>query len=276
MGYLLALLSTSPGDTSSAIESSGPRERSWLGDMIHAWKVTRPKDDGIRRVKRIYPDSDTTECVGVTKTSDQMITTRFAGHILQYPCTASHDGRSTVHYNQENEAIYQNHSLYLRVLISPNRRSIWRRTSIDYGSGRDVITVKLSSDGEKISHELIKNWISNATEISEFEPINTVVFIKDSYIRGFLIDAMNDREGYPNVGCLGSTVEQAVRLFDPGLPPFGRAQCSMSWNLNDYIRVRVQLSNSALVRDFESFYQKIDQGLRAIIVSEPRGTQTSM
>jgi len=54
VGYLLALIPAPPNKESpatEAVETPERRERSWLGDMIHAWKVTRPKDDGIRRVK---------------------------------------------------------------------------------------------------------------------------------------------------------------------------------------------------------------------------------
>lgn len=271
MGYLLALLSTSPGDT-SAIESSGPRERSWLGDMIHAWNVTRPKDDGIRRVKSIYPDSDTSECVGVTKTSDQMITTRFAGHILRYPCTANHDGHSVLHYNDANELIYQNHALYLRVLIRPEKETIWRRSFDEKSDGKDAFKVMLSSNGKKISHEPIKKWIANASKVSDFESLNLSVYLNGNDIKGFILNVMNDDRGYPNIGCTGSTAERALDIFDPVRPPFDRAVCRGTWNLNEYIRVVVLMFDSDLARDFNFFYQKIDQGLREIIVSTPGET----
>jgi len=212
----------------------------------------------------------------VTKTSDQMITTRFAGHVLRYPCTATHDGRSSVHYNQANEVIYQNHALYLGFLVRPDRETIWRRSTNEHGSKKDAFMVKLSGAGEKISNEPIKEWIADATKIAEFEEINIAVYFKGSYIRGFLIDAMNEQKGYPHMGCTGSTAELALDLFDPSLPPFGRSSCSLSWNLNDYIRVRVVMFNSDLAREFEFFYRKIDQGLKEIIVKTPEKTANSM
>jgi len=278
IGYLLALIPAPPNEESPAtetVETPERRERSWLGDMIHAWKVTRPKDDGIRRVKSIYPDSDTSECVGVTKTSDQMITTRFAGHVLRYPCTANHHGRSSVHYNEANELIYQNHALYLGVLVGPGKKTIWRRSHDEYSNGKKSFEVKLSSDGETISNEPIRKWIADATKIAEFEEFNIAVYLNGHDINAFILDAMNDQEGYPRMNCLGSTAERALDLFDPSRPPFERAVCDGSWNLNEYIRVRVQISDSTMARDFDFLYQKIDQGLRGTIVRTPEETTSS-
>ena len=186
VGYLLAMLPVGPeqnGLSSVTTATSTNQDRSWLGDMYHAWKVTRPKDDGIRREGSNRPDSDTSECVGVTKTSDQMITTRFAGHILRYPCTANHDGYSSVHYNQNDEVIYQNHGLYLRVLVRSEKETIWRRSFNEHGTKRDAFKVQLSSNGQKISNEPIKSWIAGATKVAEFESINIAVYVKGSYIR---------------------------------------------------------------------------------------------
>lgn len=278
VGYLLAMLPAGPEqDNLSSTTPTTPtiRDRSWLGDMYHAWKVTRPKDDGIRREGSNRPDSDTSECVGVTKTSDQMITTRFAGHILRYPCTANHDGHWSVNYNQNDEVIYQNHALYLRVLIRPEKETIWRRSFNEHGTKRDAFKVQLSSNGEKITNEPIKMWIAGATKLAVFDSINIVVYLNGNDLKGFILDQMNDLGGYPNISCTGSTANRALKLFDPNLPPHVGSSCSVSWNLNDYIKVHVLMFDSLLARDFEFFYRKINQGLKETIIKEPKGLASS-
>ena len=278
VGYLLAMLPVGPeqnGLSSVTTATSTNQDRSWLGDMYHAWKVTRPKDDGIRREGSNQPDADTSECQWYNLSSDQMITTRFAGHILRYPCTANHDGRSLIHYNQDNEVIYQNHDLYVRVLIRPDRKSIWRQSLDEHGSKKDSFKVQLSSNGEKISNEPITSWIAGATKIADFTSINLSVYLNGNDIKGFILNQMNGRGSYPNVGCTGSTAERALSLFDSNLPPHEGSSCSISWNLNDYIKVHVLMFDSELVRDFEFFYRKIDQGLKEIIIKEPTGIANS-
>jgi len=279
IGYLLAVMPVYLHDqtpTTDTTQSTTNNDRSWLGDMYHAWKVTRPNDDGIRREGSNRPDSDTSECQWQNLSSDQMITTRFAGHILRYPCTANHDGRSSVHYNQANEVVYQNYALYVRVLVRPDRESIWRRTTNDYGGTNDAyMVVKLSSDGEKISNEPIKKWIANATKIAEFQSTNTVVYQNNHIFRGFLIDSMNEQYGYPNILCNSETTERAFNIFDPDRTHSEHGDCDALRNLNAYIRVRIQIPKSISAKNFECLYKKIDQGLRDIIIKEPNGIENS-
>lgn len=277
VGYLLALISTSPTDTSSANEAPGQHQRSWLGDMIHAWNVTRPIDDGIQREGSNRPDADTSQCHWQNLSPDQMITTQFARHILQYPCTAKHQGFWKRHYNQANKLIREDYHLWLGLYIGEDREPIWwdgRTESLN--NEKKGFKVELSSDGKKISHEPIKKWIADATKIAEFESINITLYLNGNDIKGFISNAMNDEDGYPNLGCTGSTAERALDIFDPSHPPFERAVCRGRWALNEYIRVVVLMFDSDLAREFNFFYKKIDQGLKDIIVSEPRGTKTSM
>ena len=95
-----------------------PKERSRIADLINTYKTTRSNTkDGIRRERSSFPDSNRANCVGNTISQTEMISTNFAGYVLQYPCTVNERGEYSIDYDQNDSIISQKYILYLALEI---------------------------------------------------------------------------------------------------------------------------------------------------------------
>lgn len=170
----------------------------------------------------------------------------------------------------DDELIHEDYHLWLRVLVGPNRNTIWRRPRSEYSDEENIaFKIELSSDGKSIPSNQHEKWIGKAQRIDVAEELGFAVYIGEIFMRAYLKNAMNESGGYPFFSCIASTKQKVKAIFALDQKLGKKVECNGYWNLTDQIQVRILHMNSKLGRDFEFYYSKIDQGLKQTIIEEP-------
>ena len=231
-----------------------------------------PPDDGIRRVGGSV-DADTSQC-GDWKniTPDQKIITKFAGYLLEYPCTIKTQGDFTVGYNPDGSINFQHFFLSFNVnLGQKNYDGIWWQGGSD-DRGKAGFQVSLYSDGADTKHLPFKEWIKKAEKIKEIKDQNLVIYFdkKSHNVRGYLMDQFDQHFNPPFVFCVIPPEINPEELFLPIQSIEKSLICNALWFINDDIKVRILGIDTDEVYHFNEIYQTINRGLKKAIIKTPQ------
>lgn len=226
-----------------------------------------PPDDGLVRRSGHQLDSDESECTYPGRgRSDQMIRTRFAGYLLEHPCTARGRGHWSTTHSPDGALQSTRYNLRLVLLIDKERTSIWRPSGIDF-----------SPDFTAFAH--LKNYPAgwSVENHSMFEDAELVHQIPDRGIEVYkthfgIIHAKISYQAADGLqsailSCHSSTAEKVIELLQYG--EARGAHCTrLRWSLNPDITVMVQQFRKENAPEIEALFELLDTQLREMIVPE--------
>lgn len=255
------------GESRERAESFAKGAKDWA-------RIFRPRardpDDGLIRKSALGADSDESDCDFSNRTADQMIVTRFSGHLLQYPCTArtGEGSWSTVHHPVNGTLQSSRFVLTLRLWIDSEKNSIWRQSSAHFSEDAVGLKAGLKNypadwsvenhsmfDGAAFVHRLRERGIE--IYLSRFDH----PFYKVDYeVGGVVRSAIGS--------CHARTAEQVITLLESGSEALGAVCSRLYWSLKPSVRVMVQSFRNAHLTSIEDYFKLIDTQLQDIFVGE--------
>ncbi len=226
------------------IDKNKPKKRSWLKSVTNAIKHKNRPDDGVRRVGSNKPDSDTSACVGVTKSDKDMIITKFAGYVLEYPCTTTHMGEYHIEYDSEHKIIEQRYRLKL-------------------------LAIQLTSDGNKVSFDHIIKRIKSAIKIKEDNEKDYIVYEESNYIIATLKNNQDIEGLFPHIICDRYGDVDPYKLFSPFHEVKKKSQCGIYWRLTKDIKASMLFIPSKFAYNFKEIFEKYNKTLKNFIIKYP-------
>lgn len=250
-------------ETEQIIDSIRKIFRSWRGSQT----LDQPPDDGGWSVGDTVPDSDTSQCE-IASTSEDKIITRFAGYILEYPCTAMHQGSWNVSFNTDGETVEQRYLLSFRLEINENEQIIWAKQRAQQVSPDAIVgRISLRSDGSPYSQDWLEQRFAKAEQIAVLEEENLTIFSDPPSLYGVITSEMNDNQNYAFVSCSWSGDIDPLKIFSREMKKESiELSCGAYWMLNDSIRIRWTLFDSSQAYRFSELYYFINPKLQEIVV----------
>jgi len=231
------------------------------------------KDRGITVKGSNKPDSDTSACVGITKSDKDMIITKFAGYVLEYPCTVNQRGEYHIEYNPDNTILSQRYRLNISVVLGQENGSIWWSGNYDDLTNTQGFIIQLISNGKKRSNMPIEDWIKSANKIKEIDEANLIIFRKGNYVRAFIKDLFESKKAYVSIRCDLTQDADLYKLFSPFHDIGNKSRCSASWRLTDDITLGVLRIQSKYAYQFYKIYEELNKNIYSIFIEYP--TQTT-
>jgi len=253
------------------INKNKPRKRSFWDSITRAIKNKNRPDDGIRRVGSNKPDSDTSACVGITKSDKDMIITKFAGYVLEYPCTVNQSGEYRIEYNQDGEKISQRFRLEISIKLGQESGSFWWDGKTLNQEGVQGFRVQVESNGNDVSFKHVLDRIKKAKKIKTDDKKNIIVYEeKGSVIATLKKDTKFD--GFsPIITCDRNGKIDPYELFSQFHEiKWKKSECSIFWKLTKDIKVWVQWFSPKYAYHFQYIYEQINQALQEMIIKRPK------
>ncbi|MCF6300324.1 MAG: hypothetical protein L3J52_04290 [Proteobacteria bacterium] len=216
------------------------------------------------------PDSDRGQCSKKPLFTEKIIT-KFAGYVLEYPCTVSSSGTIRTYFDDQNnsESIYK---LYLGVVFNEDG-SIWKLEHNKHESDKLAFRVNLNSNGRKIGRTTFIKQRGQMTKAHDSD-INGLSLYRDfGRIVGYL-NGEKDASGHPPAISCGAaaetTVEDVFSLLETSIHKLGTS-CSAGWALTAdiYLYMPRMTIKSKDAYHFKDIYRIINSGVRDSIISTP-------
>jgi len=231
------------------IDKKHPQSKSfWKIFVDHNKSKNYYKDRGITVKSSNKPDSDTSACVGVTKSDKDMIITKFAGYVLEYPCSTTHMGEYHIKYDSENKIIEQRYRLKL-------------------------LATDLTSDGNKVSFDHIVKRIKNAKKIKESIEKDFIVYEEKNHIIAILKINPDINGLFPHIICDRYGNVDPYKLFSPFHDIKKKSQCGIYWRLTKDIKASMLFLPSKFAYNFKDIFEKYNKTLKSFIVEYPNNPQ---
>ena len=253
------------------IDKNKPKKRSWIKSITNAIKHKNRPDDGIRRVGSNNPDSNTSACVGITKSDKDMIITKFAGYTLQYPCTVNQSGEYHIEYNQEGTILSQRYRLDISVKLGQKNGSFWWDGKSRNQDGVQGFRVQLVNNGKPITFLHLSDNIQKSIYVKNVKEKNYTVYTDNNYVLAVSNKTLtpDSKEYNLYINCDRYGEFEPYELFSPfHKVDKKKSQCTMIWKFTKDIKVIVRL-NPKYAYHFTEIYEAINEGLQQIIIERP-------
>ncbi len=243
-------------------------DRSKLNDLIRTYQTTtKEKGDDTRKIGSPFPDSNEEDCDGITKSPKDLITTKFAGYVLQYPCTVNQRGSYSVEFAKDDSIIKQNYSLFLSAVLDDQSKNIWPDGKLSSADSKESFFMKLHSDGDFVNFDQIKNRIKKSENKIEINGLD--VYIEKNFIIVFKKGINPDIGQFPHMICDKYGDFEATHLFQSFNDIGNKSQCGLHWRLTNDIKVSIIRMKSKYASRFLEIYQILNEGLQKAIIKAP-------
>jgi len=179
------------------------------------------------------PDSDRSQCSKPPLVT-QKIRTRFAGYVLEYPCTVGSSGTISTYFDEQGSS-YSDFELYLYVVFNDDG-SVWKLKHDDLNRNKMSFRVILTSNGREIHRTPRIKQRDQMTKAYDNE-INGLTLYRDfSRIVGYLNNEKDASGHPPAISCQAGSntaVEDVFSLLKN--PSFIGTYCSAGWALTEHI-----------------------------------------
>jgi len=243
-------------------------DRSKLNDLIRTYETTtKRKDDDTRKIGSPFPDSNEEDCVGITKSPKDLITTKFAGYVLQYPCTVNHRGSYSVEFAKDDSIIKQKYSLFLSAVLDKKSESIWPDGNLSSADSKESFFMKLHSDGSFVNFDQIKSRIEKSENNIQTNGLD--VYTDKNFIIVFEKDMNPDIGQFPHMICDKYGDFDTAHLFQSFNDIGNKSQCGIYWRLTNEIKVSIIRMKPKYASRFLEIYQILNEGLQKAIIKTP-------
>ena len=216
-------------------------------------------------------DSDKSECSMVRKVSEY-VTTKFAGYILEYPCTAGSKGTIKTELSDNGEIVNQEYTLYLGIQLSDQKDSIWNDRLSNSREGKEGFLIILKSNGKPKSSPLFENF-DQYTHVKTDELAGLEIYHKVSDRQSViaLLKNFEDASGNPpSVFCYLDAVDEISDVFsDLYNMSYKYASCNAHWMMTEDISLNVHSFKAEYAYKFQEFYELVAPQIIKIIKQKP-------
>lgn len=198
-----------------------------------------------QRLAGTLPDSNVSRCSALS-TSDDKILTRFAGLVLEYPCTAMHRGSWMVLLDQDGQVLEQDYTLSVRLDINESENTIWppqRAGQIDRSAF--ATRIALISNGTAFPTNHFHELFKNADQLAELATEDLVLFSNPPFLYAAIRSELESTGRYVFLQCSWRGDSDPLTYFASERNRESRSSCSASWILGERIRVRWQSFDSS-------------------------------
>ncbi len=227
------------------------------------------KGRGITVKSSNKPDSDTSACVGVTKSDKDMIITKFAGYVLQYPCTVNQSGEYHIEYNPDGTILSQRYRLDISVILGQKNGSFWWDGKSLNKNDTQGFRVQLVSNGNPVSLEYLKDRIKKSTFVKHIKDKNYSVYKDRNYVFTILDEKSKYIDDNPSISCDRYGNFEPQELFSPfHNVTWKKSECTIIWKYLNYIKIIV-FSKPKYAYKYLEIYKQINNALQQTIIEKP-------
>ncbi|KAA3650616.1 MAG: hypothetical protein DWP95_01225 [Proteobacteria bacterium] len=242
--------------------------RPWLEILADLINPNTPNPDDKTIIKNT-PDSDKSRCSDPPLYTEKILT-KFAGYILEYPCTVRSHGSISTYFDEEDnsESIYK---LYLYLTFNEDE-SIWKLEHNKLESEKPSFRIILESNGKKIITPPRVKQMDQMDKAYDGK-INGLIFYRNqNTIVGYLIDEKDASGNPPAISCSAGddvAVEEVFSLLEN--PDYAGRRCSAGWALTPdiYLYMSASTIKGKYAYHFRDVYRIINSGIQDSILSSP-------
>jgi len=244
--------------------------RDGVGDLIDAAQPPRYPDDGIRRIGSSEPDSDTSECDWQNLSVDQKIRTRFAGRILEFPCTARPRGRWFAAIAPSGEVVEERYSLTLSLQFNSleGKDTVWPLPRNQVEGSPEGAQIALRSGLAQVSPQSDAKYILSATYIGAIEDLDLELYRGPRRLFAVVKSELESTGSYAYLSCLWDGEGDPYSFFRPTENEFQPVQCNGIWIWDGDIRVRWAPFYDRNLSRFSEWYYLIQQNFNEMKIGE--------
>jgi len=233
-----------------------------LRDHLVDKKIRRP-------IIKNKPDSDRSQCSKPPLVT-QKIRTRFAGYILEYPCTVRSRGTIHTYFDEQGDSDTE-YKLYFGVVLN-NDESVWKLKHDQDVSQKPAFRIILTSNGRYIERPPLIKRRDKVTQAHENDINGLTLYRNKNSIVGYLEDEKDASGNPPAISCSAGTntaVKDVFSLLEN--PNYIGTYCSAGWALTEHIYLYMphMTIKSKDAYQFKDIYRIINSGVRDSIVSNP-------
>ena len=234
-----------------------------------AFHTNRPKQSSPNSI-RSGADSDKSKCSMVPKVTE-LVTTKFAGYILKYPCTAGSKGSIRIEKSENGEILSEEYTLYLGVQLGANKNSIWNDRTIvndDYESFLIILKSNTKPKSLPIFEELDSVYSIYKKDTSS----GLDIYFKTSNqsVLGILSKIKDSSGNSPSVSCYLDAEDEIDDVFSNLYNlQYKYASCNAHWMLTQDISLSIHSFKAEFANDLRFLYESLNPEMKKIIESKP-------
>lgn len=228
-------------------------------------------DDGIRRIGSSELDSDTSECDWQNLSLGQKVRTRFAGRILEFPCTVRFRGRWRAGISPEGEVVEERYyfSMPIQFHSVGGKESIWPLPPDEPVDEYRAAFVSLRTALGRYSPESWGERIKSAKFFGENEDLDLILFSDEHFFYSVVKSELQATGSYAYVACSWNGEGDPIERFFPENPESSLpAQCSAYWTWDESVRVRWTPFTFTYLSEFSELYYVIQQNFDDMKIGE--------
>jgi hypothetical protein len=199
-----------------------------------------------------------------------MIRTRFAGRILEYPCTARPRGRWSAAIAPGGEVVEESFSLTLSLQFNfvNGVPTIWPLPRSQWESEPEGAQIGLRSLVESQSSGLLSEPISSSTFIGDIEELDLKLFHRPNFLYAVVKSEFENTGRFVYLACLWAGEGDPFRFFAQPEINDESLQCNGFWLWDGSVRIRWAPFSDKYLRRFSELYYLIKHEFNEMKIGE--------